>query len=143
MSLRIDLMLPNMTRCSGLCFRSSYTLAEQKSPFKPLHFSAPSSTVQLTVYCSSRRHVHFEKEEEGEDSREVFSIALAESTCGKGPVRLDDQQTLPESTSRRATTKRCPPSRPPQPPPKRVSTSEKPLSNATNTLEKKADNRYL
>jgi hypothetical protein len=96
----------------------------------------PPSPAPPLVYYGSRRRVHFEEEAE-DDSREGPSTVTPRSTRGKAPVRLVDEQVLPESTSRRVTTKRHLSTTPPQPPSKRVSAGRKPLSNATNTLGKK------
>jgi len=96
----------------------------------------PPSPAPLLVYFGSRRHVHFEEEAE-DDSIEGSSTVTPRSTRGKAPVRLVDEQVLPESTSRRVTTKRHLSTTPPQPPLTRVSAGRKPLFNATNTLGKK------
>lgn len=95
----------------------------------------PPSPAPPTTYIGSRRRVRFEEEEE--DIGEGPSTTTPRSTRGKAPERLVDQQQLPESTPRRATTKRKPSTQQPQPPSKRVSAVREPLSNAANTLGKK------
>lgn len=95
----------------------------------------PLSPAPPLVLYGLRRHVRFE--EAVDDIEEGPSTPASRSTRGKAPVRLADQQALPESTPRRVTTKRHPSTQPPQPPLKRVSAGRKPLSNAANTLGKK------
>ncbi|KAH0031494.1 hypothetical protein KCU78_g2804, partial [Aureobasidium melanogenum] len=77
--------------------------------------TTPPSPAPPTAHRGTRRHVHFNVELETGPSSAPAAIPTR-STRGKAPVRLVDQQTLPESTQRRVTTKRPPSTELPQPP---------------------------
>jgi hypothetical protein len=94
----------------------------------------PPSLAPPIIFYGSKKHVHFE--EAIDDIEEGPSTPAPRSTRGKAPIRLVDQQTLPGSTQSRVITKRRPSTQPPQPPSKRVSVGQKPLTNAPNTLGK-------
>jgi hypothetical protein len=95
----------------------------------------PLSPQPPTTYWGKRRHVRFDLELDAGPS-DITAIS-ARSMRGKAPVRLVDQQTLPEVIQRQVTTKRPTSTQPPQPPLRRVSAGRNPLSNAANTLGKK------
>jgi hypothetical protein len=66
----------------------------------------PLSLAPPITYYGSSKHVHFE--EAIDDLEEGPSTPAPRSTRGKAPIRLVDQQTLPESTQLRVITKRRP-----------------------------------
>jgi hypothetical protein len=72
----------------------------------------PISPAPPTTYWGKRRHVRFDTEVEAGPSDAPTAIPAC-STRGKAPVRLVDQQSPPESTPRRVTTKHPPSAQPP------------------------------